>query len=330
MKTTDNTTGHTSIRRILMLTALPATTLTILYLFSFNIFKIISLAFTIPIQIFIGMGKTSFNILFVKPMSESLETSIGKPANTLVNFIQTSASLTTIDIVIISILSIALILTFIFHFEEPFDNTGSAGYTLNDYEPHSINFSLSKLKEYLENDYRTLKSNKKDLEEKLFVVRNAIWNQRYDRVEFNSSKESDYESRLDYKNGYLRVTKDVSLITIGMFSITLFSYVLNFLFYNPDGSAPSYFIFNIFSSFFSFISALCVVIFMNVYVHERKRLKSTDLETFISDEYKLYADTIKELQAKASGIRAKLKANDEVMSKLKAEIIKRNDALLND
>lgn len=69
---------------------------------------------------------------------------------------------------------------------------------------------------------------------------------------------------------------------------------------------------------------------MNVYVQERKRLKSTDLETFISDEYKLYADTIKELQAKATGIRIKLKANDEVMSKLKAEIIKRNDALLND
>lgn len=197
------------------------------------------------------------------------------------------------------------------------------------FHPEEYFNSEESVETYLE----VVEDEKADLEEKLFVIRNQIWNKRLDRVYFGQNEKGAYEGRLKWKNGYYRETKFTLNFLLASFclcivfnTIAIYTYFDSFLTMTPDTSP-------LLCHLAGFLTCLTIWAFISTniyYEKEKTELKSISLESFLAREYKFYADTIKELQAKASGIRAKLKANDEVISKLKAEIIKRNESILND
>lgn len=187
--------------------------------------------------------------------------------------------------------------------------------------------------EPIETDLEVVEDEKADLEEKLFEIRSDIWNKRLDRVYFRQSEESAYRSRLKWKSGYYRETKSALNFLLASFildvvfnTIAIHTYFDSILTMTPDTSP-------LICHLAGFLTCLTLwaLISTNVYYKKEKtELKSISFESFLTREYKIYADNIKELQAKASGIRANIKANDAVILKLKSEIIKRNEAILND
>jgi heme/copper-type cytochrome/quinol oxidase subunit 4 len=336
MENNSEKSNHTNFKRIITIAYTPVIILLLLNAYLPAVFNVISYIFDWYISAITAFLKSSKlfleillgNIRVTNPQLSFLE--IMEPVfNNFNKLTIVVTNLSIVELTCLAFIMIAIAIVCLLHLETPEDENHKVNQTSSK-ENSADEIDYSGSREVLENHLQSYKFKKDMLDIKLQVTRNKIYQERTSRVFFGPD---DYTTRQKWKNGYYRETKSTLNFLIASFglcivfnTIAIYTYFDSFLTMTPDTSP-------LLCHLAGFLTCLTIwaFIYTNIYYEKEKtELGSISLESFLAREYKFYADTIKELQAKASGIRAKLKANDEVISKLKAEIIKRNDAILND